>query len=71
VNSLSLDAAKRALVDEEPATGRPPSPGEWIAQHPAAALVAAAGAGVVLAMFPRVRKVALPLAVAVIKHSLL
>lgn len=68
----TIEECKRALVeDDQPAPGSPPSPRDVLFRHPVLMLALAAGAGAALVFFPRVRKLALPLAVAVVKRSIL
>ena len=65
----SVEEAKQALLVDDPA--EPPRDWrEWIAQHPGRAVAIAAGAGLALAVFPRLRRVAFPIALAVIQRVL-
>jgi hypothetical protein len=44
---------------------------EWLTRHPTMVVAAAAGLGLTLAFFPRARKIALPVAIAIAKRSIL
>ena len=67
---MSVEDAKRELLsdagDEE--AGEPGIRG-WIVHHPGEAMLAAACVGLVLVAFPRVRRLAVPLAIALARRA--
>ena len=67
---MSIDDAKRALLEDEPQEA-PQGVRGWVLGHPMPALAAAAGVGLALVMFPKLRKLAIPLLVAAARRAML
>jgi len=68
---MSVEDAKLELLSD----GQDAEAGDggirgWIAHHPGEAMLAAACVGLVLVAFPRVRRLAVPLAVALVRRWL-
>lgn len=60
--AMSVEDAKEALLEDAapaPRSGHPVR--DWIVTHPAEAVGAAIAAGAALAVFPRLRRIAIPL----------
>jgi hypothetical protein len=64
---MTIEEAKLSLLEsEQPEAG---STREWIGMNPGRAILLAAGVGLVLGMFPSVRRIAVPLAMQAAKRS--
>ena len=59
IRPVSLIEAKAQFLEDEPAEPTPAAGiRDWIAAHPKEAAIAAAGVGLALALFPKLRKAA-------------
>jgi hypothetical protein len=70
VRPLTVDEAKDALLREDPQS-EPAGLRGWVLDHPKEAVAAAAGIGVVMVLFPRLRRLAIPAIAAMARLSLL
>ena len=66
---LTLAEAKSRLLEEEP--GRAGIVTDWIRRNPGGAALAAVGASLVLALSPRIRRIAFPLLTLAARKSIL
>ncbi len=68
---LSVQEAKERLLAEDPEPTRPAGAVMgWVGRHPGEAVLAAAGLGLAFVVFPRLRRLAVPAAIALIRLTM-